>query len=179
MWRTTRVQYGAVKTLISAMAALFGFVVLTSISGVAATDAHSRTNRAAPRAAPRVVKPPTKILNPDHDTLIRLEKGQRALEKQATDLDAGIRQQADQLSRKIEDSRKDAQRTLEATGARVKLTQQLLTIVIILLLASCGGVLYIAQRLTRLESELLVRGIRPNQQDEQGAEWQKGELPKV
>ena len=179
MWRTTRTRYGAVKILTIVMAALFGFVVLTSTSVVAATDAHSRTNRAAPRAASRVVKPPTKILNPDHDILIRLEKGQRSLEKQATDLDAGIRQQADQLSRKIEDSRKEAQQTLEATGARVKLTQQLLTIVIILLLALCGGVLYFVQRLTRLESELLVRGIRPNQQDEQGAEWQKGELPKV
>jgi hypothetical protein len=60
MWRTTRVQYGAVKTLISAMAALFAFLALTSSSVVAATDAHSRTNRATPRAATRVVKPPTK-----------------------------------------------------------------------------------------------------------------------
>ena len=179
MWRTTRVQYGAVKPLISAMAALFAFVALTSSSVVAATDAHSRTNRAAPRAASRVVKPATKVLNPDRDILIRLEKGQRALEKQATDLDAGIRQQADQLSRKIEDSRKEAQQTLEATGARAKLTHQMLTMVIILLVALCGGVLYFAQRITRLESELLVRVIKPDQQDEQGAEWQKVEPPKV
>jgi len=59
--------------------------------------------------------------------LIRLEKGQRALDKQATDLDAAIRQQVDQLSRKIEDSRKEAQQTLEATGARAKSIHQLLT----------------------------------------------------
>jgi len=179
MWRTTRVQYGAVKTLISARAALFGFVVLTSISGVAATDAHSRTNRAAPRAASRVVKPPTKILNPDHDILIRLDKGQRALEKQATDLDATIRKQVDQLSLGIEDSRKAAQQTLEATGAGAKLTHQLLTMVIILLVTLCGGVLYFGQRLKRLESELLVRVIKPDQQDEKGVGWQKGEPPKV
>ena len=101
------------------------------------------------------------------------------MEKQATDLDAAIRKQVDQLSREIEDSRKEAQQTLEATGARVKLTQQLLSIVIILLLALCGGVFYFGQRLKRLESELLVRVIKPDQQDEQGPEWQKGELPKV
>ena len=179
MSRTTRVRYGAVKTLISAMAALFAFVALTSSSVVAATDAHSRTNRATPRAATRVVKPPTKTFNPDHDILIRIEKGQRALEKQATDLDATIRKQVNQLSRGIEDSRKEAQQALEATGARAKSIHQLLTMVIILLVTLCGGALYLAQRLTRLESELLVRVIKPDQQDEQGAEWQKGEPPKV
>ena len=44
---------------------------------------------------------------------------------------------------------------------------------------SVNPLLYLAQRLTRLESELLVRVIKPDQQDEQGAEWQKGQPPKV
>jgi predicted PurR-regulated permease PerM len=178
MWRTTRVQYGAANTLISVMAALLSVVVLTSISLAAATEAHSRKSRTVPRAATRVVKPPTKILNPDHDILIRLEKGQRALEKHATDLEAAIRKQVDQLSHGIEDSRKEAQQMLEATGKRIKLTQRLLTIIISLLMVLYVGGFYFAQRLTRLENKLSVRAMKPNQQDEQAVEWQEGKPPK-
>lgn len=178
MWRTTRDRYGAVNTLTGVVVVLLSFVLLTPSSVVAATAEHFQTNRKAPRAVTRLIKPPTKILNPDHDILIRLEKGQRALEKHATDLEAAIQKQVSQLSRGIEDSRKETQQMLEATGKRIKLTQQLLTIVIALLVVSCGGVFYLARRLRRLESELSVRVMKPNQQADQAVEWQEGEPPK-
>jgi hypothetical protein len=93
MWRTGRGRHGAVDTRINVIAFLAFLAVLTPTSVAAAREAHPRTNKTAPRVATRVVKPPTIILNPDREILIRLEKGQKALEMQATDLDVALRKQ--------------------------------------------------------------------------------------
>jgi hypothetical protein len=178
MCRTRRVQYGAVDSLISVMAALLSFVVLTSTSVAAAPEAHPRAIRTAPRAVTRAVKPQTKAFTPDHDILIRLEKGQRALEERVTSLEAEIRQQVDQQSRGIEDSRKEAQQMLVAVSKRVKLTERLLMIVIVLLVALCGGSWYFAGRLTGLENKLLAHVVKPQPRDEQAVEWQEGKPSK-
>jgi hypothetical protein len=99
------------------------------------------------------------------------------LESKANDLDAGIRQQANQLGREIEDSKKQTQQMLAATGKRIALTQRLSELIIALLVLLCAGILYIARRLTRLEGKSFMSDMKLNQAKVETDEWQAGELP--
>jgi len=165
MWRTARGQSGVHGTLIITVVACWSLIMVSPCLVAAASGAHSRMRRMAPKAArPAVRQSAAGVLNPDHEILIRLENGQLALKKQTADLDAAVQRQMSQLSSAVEDSRREAQQTSRQTGKRIESTETLLKIIVGLLVLLCGGLLYIGRQLPSLPGK--------------GLAW-KGEVPEV
>jgi hypothetical protein len=163
MWRTARGQSRVHGILITAVVACLS-LIMVSPSLVAAARAHSRTRQIAPKAArPAVRQPPDRILNPDHEILIRLESGQLALQKETAHLNAAVQRQMSQLSSAVEDSRKDTQQMLGQTAKRIDTIEKLLKIIVALLVLLCGGLLYIGwQLLSRPDKGLAWKGDIPD-----------------
>ena len=175
--RTARSQDRTLSGLISIVAFLSWLAVLSAPSVAVANPEHSRARQTGRKTSAHAPKKPTETVSPDHDILIRLQRSQSALESKANDLDAGIRQQANQLGREIEDSKKQTQQMLAATGKRIALTQRLSELIIALLVLLCAGILYIARRLTRLEGKSFMSDMKLNQAKVETDEGQAGELP--
>jgi len=133
---------------------------------------------AAPKAVPVVRQPATAaILNPEREMLIRLQDGQRTLEKQTVDFNAAIQRQISQLSSGIADSRRETRQKMEATGRRIDSTQRLLKIIVALLILLCGGLLYVARHLpSREDKSSLWKGDVTPEPDQEGIlSWRKSE----
>jgi hypothetical protein len=137
--------------------------------------------RAAPKAAAPAVKEPATVRNltPDHEILIRLEDGQKALEKQSSAMNAAIQTQISELSAEIADSKRETQRMLVANSKRIDSTQSSLKIIVALLIFLCGGLLYVARQLQRLENKSFAnRGDpTPEFEDEGIVSWRISERP--
>jgi len=105
--------------------------------------------------------------------LIRLQDGQRTLEKQTADINAAIQRQMNQLSNGIADSRRETQQMLEATSKRIDSTQRFLKIIVTLLILLCGGLLYVARQLPRSEdnSSVWKEGATPEPDQEGIVSW--------
>jgi hypothetical protein len=110
--------------------------------------------------------------------LLRLQDGQRSLETQTADFNAGIQTRMRQLSAGIEDSERKSQEMLEQTAQRIDSTRRLLKLIVALLVLSWGGLLYVARQLPRLRDKSVAwKGkVRESAPDEEGiVSWQKGE----
>src|SRR6266849_6690796 len=145
MWRTARSQSGVDGILITVVSAFLSLLIASPSSAAAARVAHSRIRSAAPKpaaAAGRQIA--IGILNPDREMLLRLQEGQRSLEKQTAEFNAGIQTRMRQLSAGIEDSERKSQEMLEQTVLRIDSTQRLLKLIVALLVLSWGGLFYIA-----------------------------------
>jgi hypothetical protein len=148
MWQTARGQSGVYGTLITTVVACLSLIMVSPSLAAAASRAHPRTRRMTPKASrPAVKQPPARVLNPDHEVLIRLESGQLALEKRTADLNAAVQRQMSQLSSAVEDSRKETQQMLGQTAKRIDSTESLLKIIVALLVLLFGGLLYIGRQL--------------------------------
>src|SRR5260370_34885070 len=105
MWRTARSRSGVNSTLITVVSAFLSLLIASPSSAVAAKVAHSRIKSAAPKpAAPAGKQIPTGIFNPDREMLLRLQEGQRTLEKQIPECNGGIQTRLSKLSGAIERS---------------------------------------------------------------------------
>jgi hypothetical protein len=181
MWRTARSRSGVNSTLITVVSAFLSLLIASPGSAAAARVAHSRIRSAAPKpaaAAGRQIA--TGILNPDREMLLRLQEGQRTLEKQAAEFNAGIQTRIRQLSSGIEDSERKTQEMLEQTAQRIDSIRRLLKLIIALLLLSWGGLFYVARQLPKLQDKSVAwKGKIPESApDEEGiVNWQKGEPP--
>ena len=176
MWQTARGRSGVDCTFVAVVAVFLSFLVASPSSAAAAGVVHSRNRRAAPEAAPAVRQPATApTLNPDREMLIRLQNGQRTLEKQTADFNAAIQRQMSQLSSGIADSRRETQQMLEATGKRIDSTRRFLKIIVALLILLCGGLLYVARHLPSRENKSSVwKGdVRPEPDQEGIVGWRK------
>ncbi len=179
MWRTARSRSGVNSTLITVVSAFLSLLIASPSPAVAARVAHSRMRSAAPKpaaAAGRQIA--TGILNPDREMLLRLQEGQRSLEKQTAEFNAGIQTRMRQLSAGIEDSERKSQEMLEQTALRIDSTRRLLKLIVALLVLSWGGLLYVARQLPRLRDKSVAwKGKVPESApDEEGiVSWQKGE----
>jgi hypothetical protein len=112
--------------------------------------------------------------------LLRLQEGQRTLEKQTAEFNAGIQTRMRQLSGGIEDSERKTQEMLEQTAQRIDSTQRLLKLIVALLVLSWGGLFYIALQLPKLRDKSVVgKGKVPESalDEERIVGWQKGEPP--
>jgi hypothetical protein len=112
--------------------------------------------------------------------LLRLQDGQRSLEKQTADFNADIQIRISQLSAGIEDSDRKTQEMLEQTARRIDSTRRLLKLIVALLVLSWGGLLYVARQLPRLQDKSVAwNGKVPEPApDEEGiVSWRKGEPP--
>jgi hypothetical protein len=110
--------------------------------------------------------------------LLRLQEGQRTLEKQSAELNAGVQTRIHQLSGGIEDSERKTQEMLEQTALRIDSTRRLLKLIVALLLVSWGGLFYVARQFPKLQDKSVARkGKGPESApDEKGiVSWQKGE----
>jgi hypothetical protein len=180
MWRTARSRSGVNSTLITVVSAFLSLLIASPSSAVAAKVAHSRIKSAAPKpAAPAGKQTATGIFNPDREMLLRLQEGQRTLEKQIPELNAGIQTRIRQLSGEIEDSERKTREMLEQTALRIDSTQRLLKLIVALLVLSWGGLFYIARRLLKLQEKSVAwKGKVPaSAPDEATVSWQKGEPP--
>jgi hypothetical protein len=180
MWRTARSRSGVNSTLITVVSAFLSLLIASPSSAVAAKVAHSRIKSAAPKpAAPAGKQIATGIFNPDREMLLRLQEGQRTLEKQIPELNAGIQTRIRQLSGEIEDSERKTREMLEQTALRIDSTQRLLKLSVALLVLSWGGLFYIARRLPKLQEKSVAwKGKVPaSAPDEATVSWQKGEPP--
>jgi hypothetical protein len=178
MWRTARSWSGVNSTLITVVSAFLSLLIASPSSAVAAKVAHSRIKSAAPKpAAPAGKQIATGIFNPDREMLLRLQEGQRTLEKQIPELNAGIQTRIRQLSGEIEDSERKTREMLEQTALRIDSTQRLLKLIVALLVLSWGGLFYIARRLLKLQEKSVAwKGKVPaSAPDEATVSWQKGE----
>src|SRR5216683_4767984 len=130
MWRTARGRSGVNSTLITVVSAFLSLLIASPSSAVAAKVAHSRIKSAAPKpAAPAGKQTATGIFNPGREMLLRLQEGQRTLEKQIPELNAGIQTRIRQLSGEIEDSEGKTREMLEQTALRIDSTQRLLKLI--------------------------------------------------
>jgi hypothetical protein len=180
MWRTARSRSGVNSTLTTVVSAFLSLLIASPSSAVAAKVAHSRIKSAAPKpAAPAGKQIATGIFNPDREMLLRLQEGQRTLEKQIPELNAGIQTRIRQLSGEIEDSERETREMLEQTALRTDSTQRLLKLIVALLVLSWGGLFYIARRLPKLQEKSVAwKGKVPaSAPDEATVSWQKGEPP--
>ena len=178
MWQTARGRSGVDCTFVAVVAVFLSFLVASPSSAAAARVAHSGIGRAAPKTAPAVRQPATAaILNPEREMLIRLQNGQRTLEKETADFNVAIQRQISQLSSGIADSRRETQQMLEATGRRIDSTQRLLKIIVALLILLCGGLLYVARHLpSREDKSSLWKGDVTPEPDQEGiVSWRKSE----
>lgn len=146
MWRTARGPSGVYNSaLLTTIVCLS--LIIASPRLVGAARSRYRMRAPAPKTvAPVVRQPAVGVLSPDQEILIRVENGQRTLEKQTAELNAAIQRQMSQLSNAVEDSRRETQQILRQAG-KVDSTQRLLKIILALLLVLCGGLLYIAWQL--------------------------------
>src|SRR5216683_7806542 len=178
MWRTARGRSGVNSTLITVVSAFLSLLIASPSSAVAAKVAHSRIKSAAPKpAAPAGKQTATGIFNPDREMLLRLQEGQRTLEKQIPELNAGIQTRMRQLSAGIEDSERKSQEMLEQTAQRIDSTRRLLKLIVALLVLSWGGLLYAARQFPRLQDKSVAwKGKVPEPApDEEGiVSWRKG-----
>src|SRR5712692_1640946 len=183
MWRTARSRSGVDGILITVVRAFLSLLIASPLiaspsSAAAARVAHSRLRSAAPKpaaAAGRHIA--TGILNPDREMLLRLQEGQRTLEKQTADFNAGIQRRISQLSAGIEDSQRKTQEMLEQTAQRVDSSRRLLKLIVALLVLSWGGLLYAARQFPRLQDKSVAwKGKVPEPApDEEGiVSWRKG-----
>jgi hypothetical protein len=181
MWRPARSRSGVNSTSITVVIALLSLLIASPSSAVPARVAHSRVRSAAakPAATPgRQIAP--RILNPDREMLLRLQEGQRTLEKQTAEFNADIQTRIRQLSGGIEDSERKTQEMLEQTALRIDSTQRLLKLIVALLVLSWGGLFYIARRLPKLEDKSVAsKGKVPESalDEKEIVGWQKGEPP--
>ena len=176
MWQTARGRSGVDCTFVAVVAVFLSFLVASPSSAAAARVAHSGIGRAAPKTAPAVRQPATAaILNPEREMLIRLQNGQRTLEKETADFNVAIQRQISQLSSGIADSRRETQQMLEATGKRIDSTQRFLKIIVVLLVLLCGGLLSVARQLPRREDKSSVsKGDAIPEPDQEGVVgWRK------
>ncbi len=91
MWRTARSRSGVNSTLITVVSAFLSLLIASPSSAAAAKVAHSRIRSAAPKPAASPGRQiATGTLNPDREMLLRLQEGQRTLEKQTAEFNAGI-----------------------------------------------------------------------------------------
>src|SRR5260370_39864217 len=119
MWRTARSRSGVDGILITVVSAFLSSLIASTSSATAARVAHSRIRSAVPKpaaAAGRQIA--TGILNPDREMLLRLQDGQRTLEKQTADFNAGLQTRISELRAGIEDSDRKTQKMLEQTAQR-------------------------------------------------------------
>lgn len=179
MWRTARSRSGVNSTLITVVSAFLSLLIASTSSAVAARVAHSRIRSAAPKRAAAAGKQiATGIFNPDREMLLRLQEGQRTLEKQTAEFNAGIQTGIRQLSGGIEDSERKTQEMLEQTALRIDSTQRLLKLIVALLLLSWGGLFYVARQFPKLQDKSVAwKGKVPESApDEEGiVSGQKGE----
>jgi hypothetical protein len=152
MWRTARSRSGVNSTLITVVCAFLSLLIASPASAAATRVAHSRIRSAAPKpAAAGGRQIATGILNPDREMLLRLQEGQRTLEKQAAEFNAGIQTRIRQLSSGMEDSERKTQEMLEQTAQRIDSIRRLLKLIIALLVLSWVGFFFIARRLPKLQ----------------------------
>jgi hypothetical protein len=176
MWRTARSRSGVNGTLIT-VAFLF-LLIASPSSAAAARVAHSQIRSAARKpaaAAGRQIAPG--ILNPDREMLLRLQDGQRTLEKQTADFNAGIQTRMSRLSVAIEDSDRKTQEMLEQTAQRIDSTRRWLKLIVLLLVLSWGGLLYVARQLPKLQDKAIAwkgKVPEPAADDEGIVSWPKG-----
>lgn len=179
MWQTARDRSSVHFISITIVVVFLSLLVASPSSAAAAKVAHSRMRRAAPIAVTPVVKRPATaaILKPELEMLIRLQEAQRTLEKQTADFNTAIQRQISQLSSGIVDSRRETREMLKATDKRIDSTQRFLKLIVALLALLCGGLLYVARQLPRLEGKSLAwKGdAKPELDDEGIVSWQKGE----
>ena len=179
MWQTTRGRSGVHFTFIAVVAFFLSLLVASPSSAAAAKVAHSRIRTAASKAAAPAVRQPATaaLLNPGREMLVRLQDGQRTLEKQTADFNAALQRRVSQLSSGIEDSRRETQQMLEATDKRIDSTQRFLKLIVALLALVCAGLLYVARQLPRLEDESLTwKGdVKPAPDEEGIVSWRTGE----
>jgi hypothetical protein len=181
MWRTARSRSGVNSTSITVVIAFLSLLIASPSSAVPARVAHSRVRSTAakPAATPgRQIAP--RILNPDREMLLRLQEGQRTLEKQTAEFNADIQTRIRQLSGGIEDSERKTQEMLEQTALRIDSTQRLLKLIVALLVLSWGGLFYIARKLPKLEEKSVAsKGRVPESalDEKEIVGWQKGEPP--
>jgi hypothetical protein len=110
--------------------------------------------------------------------LLRLQEGQRTLEKQTAEFNAGIQTGIRQLSGGIEDSERKTQEMLEQTALRIDSTQRLLKLIVALLLLSWGGLFYVARQVPKLQDKSVAwtGKVPESAPDEEGiVSGQKGE----
>ena len=181
MWRTARSRSGVNSTLITVVSAFLSLLIASPSSAVAARVAHSRIRSAAPKPAASPGRQiATGTLNPDREMLLRLQEGQRTLEKQTAEFNAGIQTLMRQLSGGIEDSERKTQKMLEQTTLRIDSTQRLLKLIVALLVLSWGGIFYIARQLPKLRDKSVARNDKVPESaldEERIVGWQKGEPP--
>jgi hypothetical protein len=184
MWRTARSRSGVNSTSIAVVSAFLSLLIASPSSAVPARVAHSRIRSAAPKPAAtpgRQIAPG--ILNPDREMLLRLQEGQRTLEKQTAEFNADIQTRIRQLSGGIggiEDSERKTQEMLEQTALRIDSTQRLLKLIVALLVLSWGGLFYIARQLPKREDKSVPsKGKVPESalDEKEIVGWQKGEPP--
>ena len=179
MWRTASSRSRVIGTAIIIVGAFVSLLIASPSSAVPARVAHSRIRNAAPKpAAAAGRQTATGILNPDREMLLRLQEGQRTLEKQTAELNAGVQTQIRQLSGGIEDSERKTQEMLEQTALRIDSTRRLLKLIVALLLVSWGGLFYVARQFPKLQGKSVAwKGKVPESapDDEGIASWQKGE----
>src|SRR6266436_4351366 len=181
MWRTARSRSGVNSTLIVIVSAFLSLLIASPSSAVPARVAHSRIKSAAPKPAAtpgRQIAP--RILNPDREMLLRLQEGQRTLEKQTAEFNADIQTRIRQLSGGIEDSERKTQEMLEQTALRIDSTRRLLKLIVALLVLSWGGIFYIARQLPKLRDKSVARTDKVPESaldEERIVGWQKGEPP--
>ncbi len=179
MWQAARGRFCVYPTFIAVVAVVLSVLVASPSSVAAARGAHSRIRRAAPKAAAPAVKRPATaaILNTDREMLIRLQDGQRTLEKQTADFNTAIQRQRNQLSSGIADSRRETQQLLGTIGKRIDSTRRLLELIVALFVLLCGGLLYIARQLPKLGDKSFAwkEDVKPEPDDEGIVSWRKGE----
>jgi tellurite resistance protein len=179
MWQTARDRSSVQFTFIAVVAVVLSLLVASPSSATAAKVAHSRMRRPARIAVAPVVKRPATaaILNPEREMLIRLQDGQRTLEKQTADFNTATQRQISQLSSGIGDSRRETRQMLEATGKRIDSAQKVLKLIVALLVLLCGGLLYVARQLPRLgDKSFAWKGDITPEPDQEGiVSWRKGD----
>ncbi len=154
MWRTARSRSGVNSTLITVVSAFLSLLIASPSSAAAAKVAHSRIRSAAPKPAASPGRQiATGTLNPDREMLLRLQEGQRTLERQTAEFNADIQTRIRQLSGGIEDSERKTQEMLEQTALRIDSTQRLLKLIVALLVLSWGGLFYIVRLLPKLRDQ--------------------------
>jgi hypothetical protein len=157
MWKSAPCQSAIRGTLVILVVACLSVVIASPSLLGAARNSRSRNTATALKATRRAVGQPTAgILSPDQQILIRLENGQRTLEKQTADINAALQRQVSQLSSAVEDSRKETNQLLQRT-ANVDSIQRLLIMVLALLVLIAGGVVYVAWQLPSLTGRGLAR----------------------
>jgi hypothetical protein len=154
MWPSVRTRSGVDRILITAVSALaFLSTVPSTVSVAAANALHSRARTAIRKQLPAAVRGPATAeeLKQQSEALAGLQVSQSAVEKETVDFNAAIQRRMNQLSAEFADSHKQTQQMLEQTNQRINSTQRWLKSIVLLLVLSLGGLLYVALQLPRLQ----------------------------